>query len=40
MSLDATYTREIPLVEGRTSFKEIDDVIAKPTETKPSIKCS
>lgn len=38
MSLDATYTREIPLVEGRTSFKEIDDVIAKPTETKPSIK--
>ena len=38
MSLDATYTRELPLVEGRSSFKEIDDVIAKPTETKPNIK--
>ncbi|MBE2219031.1 MAG: polysulfide reductase NrfD [Ignavibacteria bacterium] len=38
MSLDATYKREIPLVEGKTSFKEIDDVIAKPTETKPNIK--
>lgn len=38
MSLDATYTREIPLVEGRDSLAEIDDVIAKPSETKPSIK--
>lgn len=38
MSLDATYTREIPLVEGNPTFKEIDDVIAKPSETKPNIK--
>lgn len=35
MSFDATYTRELPLVEGRASFKEIDDVIALPTEEKP-----
>jgi len=38
MSLDATYTRELPLVEGNPTFKDIDDVIAKPTETKPTIK--
>jgi Ni/Fe-hydrogenase subunit HybB-like protein len=38
MSLDATYTRELPLVEGNPTFKEIDDVIAKPSETKPNIK--
>src|SRR5688572_29993727 len=38
MSLDATYTRELPLVEVTNSFKDIDDVIAKPTETKPSLK--
>jgi Ni/Fe-hydrogenase subunit HybB-like protein len=38
MSLDATYTRELPLVEGNPTFKEIDDVIAKPGEVKPTIK--
>ncbi|MCC6865239.1 MAG: polysulfide reductase NrfD [Ignavibacteria bacterium] len=38
MSLDATYSRELPLVEGRDSLAEIDDVIAKPNETKPSYK--
>ena len=27
MSLDATYTRELPLVEGTNSFKDIDDVV-------------
>ncbi|MBS1519286.1 MAG: polysulfide reductase NrfD [Bacteroidetes bacterium] len=36
MSLDATYTKEIPLVESRTSFKDIDHDIALPTETKPT----
>ena len=36
MSLDTTYTRELPLVEGNPSFKEIDKVIALPTETKPT----
>jgi molybdopterin-containing oxidoreductase family membrane subunit len=38
LSLDATFTREIPLVEGRSSFKEIDDAIAKPVESKATIK--
>jgi molybdopterin-containing oxidoreductase family membrane subunit len=38
LSLDATFTHELPLVEGKTSFKEIDDVIANPSETKPNIK--
>lgn len=38
MSFDPTYTKELPLVEGKTSFKEIDDTIAKPSETKPNIK--
>lgn len=36
MSLDSTYTRELPLVEAKKSFKEIDEVIALPTETKPT----
>jgi len=36
LSLDATYTKEIPLVEGGVSFKDIDSVIALPTETKPT----
>lgn len=38
MSFDSTYTKELPLVEEKQSFKEIDDVIAKPSETKPNIK--
>ena len=38
MSFDATYTKQLPLVEGRSSFKDLDDVIARPTETKPSAK--
>jgi len=38
LSFDTTYTKELPLVEERSSFKELDDVIAKPTETKPGIK--
>ncbi len=36
MAFDSTYTREIPLIESHSSFKEIDDAIAKPTETKPT----
>lgn len=36
MSLDATYTKEIPLVEGGVSFKDIDQVIIEPTNTKPT----
>lgn len=38
MSFDETYTKQLPLVEERSSFKELDDVIARPTETKPSFK--
>lgn len=36
MSLDATYTKELPLVEGDLTLKQLDDIIAKPTETKPT----
>lgn len=36
MSLDATYTRELPLVEGNPTLKELDAIIALPTETKPN----
>lgn len=36
MSFDATYTRELPLVEARQGFREIDDVLAHPLETKPT----
>lgn len=36
MSLDATYTRELPLVENNPTLKEIDEIIALPTETKPN----
>lgn len=36
MAFDTTYTREIPLIESHSSFKEIDDSIAKPGETKPT----
>ncbi|CAN5608069.1 polysulfide reductase NrfD [soil metagenome] len=38
MSFNSTYTKELPLVESRDSFKELDDVILAPTETKPSKK--
>ncbi|MEO8210128.1 MAG: NrfD/PsrC family molybdoenzyme membrane anchor subunit [bacterium] len=36
MSLDATYTRELPLVENNPTLKQIDDVIMLPTQTKPT----
>lgn len=36
MSFDSTYTREVSLVEGNPSFKDIDKVITLPTETKPT----
>lgn len=36
MSFDSTYTREVPLVEGNPSFRDIDNVITNPTETKPT----
>ncbi len=36
MSLDATYTRELPLVENNATLKDLDNVIALPTETKPT----
>lgn len=36
MSLDATYTRELPLVENNPKLKDLDDVIAYPTESKPT----
>ena len=38
MSFDSTYTKELPLVPERSSFPELDDVVFKPTETKPSKK--
>jgi len=38
LSFDPTYTKEIPLVESGSSFKEIDDIISKPSETKPNKK--
>ena len=36
MSLDATYTKELPLVENNPTLKQIDDVIMLPTQTKPT----
>jgi Ni/Fe-hydrogenase subunit HybB-like protein len=36
LSLDATYTRELPLVENNATLKDLDNVIALPTETKPT----
>ena len=36
MSYDSTYTREIPLVEARSGFKEIDSVLTHPLDTKPT----
>jgi len=38
LSYDATYTKELPLVPERNSFKEIDDVILKPVDSKPTKK--
>ena len=38
MSFDTTFTKELPLVPERSSFPELDDVVFKPTETKPSKK--
>ncbi len=32
------FTRELPVIEGRPSLREIDDIIAKPLESKPDIK--
>lgn len=34
MSFDATYTKELPLIESKLSFNEIDEVIIHPTQTK------
>lgn len=36
MTFDPTYTKELPLVEGQPTFRQIDDIIAKPVETKPT----
>lgn len=36
MSYDSTYTRELPLVEARSGFKEIDSVLTHPLDTKPT----
>jgi Ni/Fe-hydrogenase subunit HybB-like protein len=36
LSFDSTYTRELPLVESRSSFKEIDDAIIRPINSKPT----
>ena len=36
MSYDSTYTRELPLVEARSGFKEIDSVLTQPLDTKPT----
>jgi len=36
LSYDATYTKELPLVPERSSFPELDEVVFKPTETKPT----
>ncbi len=38
MSFDPTYTKELPLVPERASFPELDDVVFKPTESKPTRK--
>lgn len=38
MSFDSTYTRELPLVPERSSFKEIDDVVFKPLDEAPTKK--
>ena len=38
MSFDPTYTKELPLVSERASFPELDDVVFKPTESKPTRK--
>jgi molybdopterin-containing oxidoreductase family membrane subunit len=38
LSLDTTYSKELPLVPERSSSPEIDEVIIRPTELKPSKK--
>ena len=38
MSFDPTYTKELPLVPERATFPELDDVVFKPTESKPTKK--
>jgi len=38
MAFDSTYTKELPLVDSRSSFAEIDDTVLAPTERKPSKK--
>lgn len=38
MAFDSTYTRELPLVDSRSSFAEIDNTVLAPTERKPSKK--
>ncbi|MDD3559623.1 MAG: hydrogenase, partial [Melioribacteraceae bacterium] len=32
------YSRELSVIEGKPALREIDDLIAKPLETKPNIK--
>lgn len=36
MSLDATYTRELPLVENNPKLADLDQLIMLPTQTKPT----
>lgn len=38
MAFDSTYTKELPLVDSRSSFAEIDNTVLAPTERKPSKK--
>lgn len=38
MSFDSTYTKELPLVPERSSFKEIDEVVLRPLEEAPTRK--
>ena len=32
---DVDYTQELSIIEGRPPLRELDDLIAKPLETKP-----
>ncbi len=38
MAFNSTYTEELPLVDSRSSFAEIDNTVLAPTERKPSKK--
>lgn len=38
MTFDPTFTKEIPLVETRSSFPELDNTVAAPLESKPGKK--